>query len=234
MIELGSTDFYIDVPSLPRRQFEEYSTKLFDVWEAYVEKFLKIPDYSLSLEVEEGSIKGGAKVAATLYALYMGVGQYGSFMSGVQTIQGQISSAGNFLVDHAIAPFSDKNLKPKVKKGSGSLGELQRLFLKVQNGKLTTEQAMLQVKIIFGEESESEPDFMSDMKKTFENLPLLAQQLNLPLGVLEQDAFIHASHKVHLPRSPRPKPEPPLSQQFRVEVWRDSKKEKRKVRVIQL
>ncbi|MEO3723415.1 hypothetical protein ABHN98_02650 [Pseudomonas syringae] len=234
MIDLGSTDFYIDVPSLPRHQFEEYSTKLFDEWEAYVEEVLKIPDYSLSLEVEEGSIKGGAKVAATLYALYMGVGQYGSFMSGVQTIQGQLSSAGDFLVAHATAPFSAKDVKPKIKKNSGTLGKLQRLFLKVQNGKLTAEQAMLEVEVMFGEEGESELDFMKDMKKSFENMPLLAQQLDLPFSVFEQDVFLKTSQKMSLPRPTRPKPEPPLGQQFRVEVWRDSKKEKRKVRVIEL
>jgi len=234
MIDLGSTDFYIDVPSLPRHQFEKYSTKLFDEWEAHVEKYLKIPDYSLSLEVEEGSIKGGAKVAATLYALYIGVGQYGSFMSGVQTIQGQLSSAGDFLVAQAVAPFSAKNVKPKVKKSSGSLGGLQRLFLKVQNGKLTAEQAMLEVEVMFGEDSESEPGFMNDMKKSFENMPLLAQQLDLPFSAFEQDVLLKTSRKMSLPRPSRPRPEPPLGQQFRVEVWRDSKKEKRKVRVIQL
>lgn len=234
MIDLGSTDFYIDVPSLPRHKFEVYSTKLFDEWEAYVEQVLKIPDYSLSLEVEEGSIKGGAKVAAALYALYLGVGQYGSFMSGVQTIQGQLSSAGDFLVAHAVAPFSAKNVKPKVKKSTGSLGGLQRLFLKVQNGKLTAEQAMLEAEAMFGEESDSEPGFMNEMKRSLENMPLLAQQLDLPLSAFEQDVLLKTSRKMSIPRPSRPKPEPPLGQQFRVEVWRDSKKEKRKVRVIQL
>ena len=116
MIDLGATDFYIDVPSLPRHEFEKYSTKLFDEWESYVEQVLKIPDYALALQVEEGSIKGGAKIAATLYALYMGVGQYGSFISGVQTIQGQISSIGDFLAIHATTPFSSGEVKPVIKK----------------------------------------------------------------------------------------------------------------------
>lgn len=96
MIYLGGTDFYIDVPSLPRHEFEQYSTKLFDKWEEYVENSLRIPDYSLALEVQEGSIKGGAKIAATLGALYFGIGQYGSFISGLQTIQGQIGAVGSF------------------------------------------------------------------------------------------------------------------------------------------
>ncbi|MBW9242716.1 hypothetical protein [Pseudomonas paracarnis] len=234
MIDLGATDFYIDVPSLPRHEFEKYSTKLFDEWEAYVEQVLKIPDYALALEVEEGSIKGGAKIAAALYALYMGISQYGSFISGVKTIQGQISSIGDFLATHATTPFSSNEVKPRIKKNSGSLGELQRLFFKVQQGKITAEQAMLEAEALFGDEAKSEPDFMDEMKKSFENTPLLAKQLNLPLNTFEQDVFLQISNKKRLPHSPRPKPEPPIGQQFRVEVWRDSKKEKRKVRVIQL
>jgi len=91
MIDLGGTDLYIDVPSLPRQEFERYSTNLFDEWESYIGKVLKIPDYALVLEIEEGSIKVNAKIAAYLYAIYIGIGQYGSFMSGTQTIQGQIS-----------------------------------------------------------------------------------------------------------------------------------------------
>ncbi|MNR37188.1 hypothetical protein D3C85_1551850 [compost metagenome] len=87
---------------------------------------------------------------------------------------------------------------------------------------------------MFGDEAKSEPDFMNEMKKSFENTPLLAKQLKLPLNTFEQDVFLQISNKKRLPRSPRPKPEPPIGQQFRVEVWRDSKKEKRKVRVIQL
>lgn len=234
MIDLGATDFYIDVPSLPRHELERYSTKLFDEWEAYVEQVLKIPDYALALEVEEGSIKGGAKIAAALYALYMGIGQYGSFISGIQTIHGQISSIGDYLAIHATTPFSSNGVKPIIKKHSGSLGHLQRLFFKVQQGKITAEQAMLEAEIMFGEDAESEPNFMSEMKNSFENMPLLAKQLNLPLNTFEQDIFLQVSDKKRQPRSPRPKPEPPIGQQFRVEIWRDSKKDKREVRVIQL
>jgi hypothetical protein len=234
MIDLGATDFYIDVPSLSRHEFEKYSTELFDEWEAYVERVLKIPDYALALEVEEGSIKGGAKIAAALYALYMGIGQYGSFVSGIQTIQGQVSSVGDFLVNHAIKPFSSSNVKPKVKKYRGSLGELQSLFYKVQQGKITPEQAMLRAEAILGNEAMSAPQFMGEMKESFENTPLLATQLNLPLYTFETEGLIHTISTKRQPSKPRPIPEAPIGQQFRVEVWRDSKKDKRNVRVIEL
>lgn len=234
MIDLGATDFYIDVPSLPRHEFEQYSTKLFDEWEAYVEQVLKIPDYALALEVEEGSIKGGAKIAAALYALYMGIGQYGSFVSGLQTIQGQISSVGDFLAAHATNQFLSSNVKPKVKKHTGSLGELQRLFYKVQQGKITPEQAMLKAEIMFGEEAKSAPEFMDEMRSSLENTPLLATQLKLPLYTFENEALIQTISNKRQPATPRPKPEQPFGQQFRVEVWRDSKKDKRNVRIIEL
>jgi len=76
------------VPSLPPQDFESYSTNLFDEWEKSVERTLILPDYSISLEVEEGSIKGGGKIAVALSAPYFGIGNYGSFISGLETIRG--------------------------------------------------------------------------------------------------------------------------------------------------
>lgn len=232
MIDLGGTDLYIDVPSLPRHEFERYSTNLFDEWESYIGKVLKIPDYALVLEIEEGSIKVNAKIAAYLYALYIGIGQYGSFMSGTQTIQGQISSASDYLATHAVAPFPNSKAKPKIKKYSGSLGQLQRIFVKVQQGKITTEQAMIEAEILFGEDVGSEPSFMSELKTSFDNTPTFAKQLKLPLNEIENDVFQQVVNKK--PRTPLPKPDQPIGQQFRVMVWRESKDKKRKVRVIAL
>lgn len=53
MIDLGSTEFLIRVKSLPEKDFELYSSRLFDEWEASVERALSIPDYYISLVIEE-------------------------------------------------------------------------------------------------------------------------------------------------------------------------------------
>lgn len=232
MIDLGGTDLYIDVPNLPRHEFERYSTNLFDEWESYIGQVLKIPDYALVLEIEEGSIKVNAKIAAYLYALYIGIGQYGSFMSGAQTIQGQISSASDYLATHAAAPFPSSKSKPQIKKHSGSLGQLNRLFVKVQQGKITAEQAMIEAETLFGEDAGSEPNIMSELKASFENTPTLAKQLKLPLSELENEVFQRVVNKK--PRTPSPKPELPIGQQLRVMIWRESKNKNRKIRVIEL
>ena len=73
MFDLGTTEFYIAVPSMPKREFERYSTRLFDEWDEYVDRTLTLPDYSLVLEVEEGSVNGVGKIAIYLGALYMGI-----------------------------------------------------------------------------------------------------------------------------------------------------------------
>lgn len=234
MIDIGTTDFYIGVPSMPRHEFEEYSTRLFDEWEAYVEKTLMLPDYYLALEVEEGSVKGGGKIAVLLGALYFGIGNYGSFVSGLQTIRGQISSVGDFLAEQAAAPFESGGFKPKVRKHGDSLSHLQRLFVKVQRGEMTVEYAMHESEALFGDEATTVPEFMQKLHESFEQAPRFPQQLPLPLDTHEYEALLSSNDKGLRPRPSRPKPSLPSPQQFRVEVWRESKKGERRVRVFKL
>ena len=131
MIDLGSTDFYIRVPSMPRNEFEAYSSGLFDIWDTHVGRELSLEDYSLSLEVEEGSIKVKGKILAGLAALYFGIGAYGSFIQGIQIIRGQVVSVGEYLAEKAHNTLGPNQPAPTVKKRSGALGQLQRLFVKV-------------------------------------------------------------------------------------------------------
>lgn len=98
MIGIGSTDIYIDTPKLSRKDLEEYSRSLFDQWEVYVDGNLELDDYSLSLSVEDGSVKAYGKIAVfSLSALYIGIGQYGSFISGLQTIKRQVNDVSEYV-----------------------------------------------------------------------------------------------------------------------------------------
>jgi len=233
MINLGETNFFIDVPSLPRFEFEDYSTRLFDEWVAYVDEVLNLPDYSLALEIEEGSVKGAGKIGIFLGALYLGIGNYGDFISGLQTIHGQVSSVGDYLAEQATKPFDSQGHEIKVKKRSGALGQLQRLFNKVQRREITAEEAMHEAELLLGEEAGSNPDFMRDLQSALKEMPKLPEQLPL-LEMTEQDLELVPSEKQRQPRSPRQIPIAPPSNQFRVEVWRDSKKGQRRVRVVEL
>ena len=83
MIDIGTTHFRIAVPSVARPDFKRYSTELFDKWERHVSEILSLPDYSIELDVEEGSVKGRGAIAVMLGALYVGIGNYGDFISGL-------------------------------------------------------------------------------------------------------------------------------------------------------
>lgn len=234
MIDLGTTDFFIGVPSMPRREFKHYSTQLFAEWEEYVDRALMLPDYSLALEVEEGSVKGGGKIAVVLGALYLGIGNYGDFFSGLQTIRGQISAVGEFLAERAAIPFQSSGCETKVRKRGGSLAHLQRLFAKVQRREMTVEQAMREAEALFGDDAASSPEFMHKLQESLEQKPLYPQQLPLLLDTTEHDAELPIGEKERRPRPIRPVPSAPPPQQLRVEVWRESKKGQRRIRVIQL
>ena len=233
MLDLGTTDFYIAVPSMPRPEFERYSTHLFDQWDAYVERTLALSDYSLALEVEEGSIKGVGRIAALVGAVYLGVGNYGSFISGLQIIRGQVNAVGDFLAEQAVTPF-DSTVKPKVSKRGGDLSRLQRLFLKVQRAELTVEQAMTEAENILGDDAENSPEFMKKLEDSLHQTPRFHQQQMLPLDVVDFEDFTQLNEKKKAPQSPLKKPDLPPPLHYRVEVWRDSKKESRRVRVVQL
>lgn len=122
MIDLGTTDFFIDVPSMPRNAFKRYSTHLFEEWESCVTRHIELPDYSLSLEVEEGSVKGAGRIMAALGAVYAGIAMYGGFIQGLQTIRSQVSTVGDYLADQAGNSFKTGGYETKVRKRSGSIG----------------------------------------------------------------------------------------------------------------
>ena len=234
MIDLGTTDFFIGVPSMPRSEFRKYSTRLFDEWEDHVSRTLELPDYSLALEVEEGSVKGAGRIAVVLGTLYLGIGNYGDFIQGIQTIRSQVSSVGDYLAERAAGPFKTSGCETKVRKRSGSLGQLQRLFAKVQRREMTTEEAMLEAEALFGDEAADAPGFMCELQKALEQTPLFHQQLPLLPDAAEQDMEFAIGEKKRKPRPSPSLPTAPPPQHLRVEVWRDSKNGQRNVRVIQL
>jgi hypothetical protein len=235
MINIGTTEFYIAVPSLPRGEFETYSTLLFDDWENHVKGVLQLPDYSLSLTVDDGSVRAVAKIAATTVGvLYLGIAQYGSFITGLQTIESQARTVGNYFGQRAGAPFESSNVQPKIRKRGESLTRLRNLFAKVQQREITVEEAMFESQAIFGPEIETTPGFMIGLKESFEQTPLFLQQIQLPLDSVESEILLPDTKKQTKPRPTKPKSPAPAPDLYRVEVWRESKKGKRNVQVISL
>lgn len=232
MLDLGSTEFHISTAGLPKTEFESYTTRLFDKWEADVAGTIRLPDYSLLLTVEEGSIKGKGKVAAALAALYFGIGEYGDFISGLQQIRSQVAEAGDVLAKRAHEQLGFRVPKPKVRKQGGALSQLQRIFAKVQRQELSVEDAMSEAEAILGEEMSLEPDFAESLRRSLVQAPLSPKQLGRTFEAMAIEPLATEQKEGRSPRSPRPVYPPPLH--LRAEVWRDSKNGNRKVRVTEL
>ncbi len=234
MIDLGSTDFYFRVSSLPREEFEAFSNRLFDVWDAHVERELNLEDYALSLEIEEGSIKGKGKVLAKAAAVYICIAEYGSFIQGVQIIYNQVTDVGKYLVDKAHGSLGSNPPKPEVRRRSGVLGKLKRLFIKVKRNEITVEEALKHAQEIIGSDADDSPEFMTQLSQAITDLPRDPEQYTLQLDGFDEEPVIPAKESDEHSRLPKPQTPIPPTNQLRIEIWRESKRGKKKVKVVEL
>lgn len=229
MIGIGSTNIYIDTPRLSREELEEYSKSLFEEWEAYVQAHLQLSDYSLALSVEDGSVKTLGKIGVGLYALYIGIGQYGSFISGVQILKQQVSDASEYLGRLSVEPFSNEIITPKIQKRGEALTRLEGIFKKVERGEITTMEAMDESKLIFGG-FEDVPAFFEGLEDALNDVPIHPHEDQLQLIFPDEEPIpIEKMPTSKRQRSPE-QPMPPVDH-YRVEVWRDSRKDQLNVRV---
>lgn len=235
MLNLGTTEFVLAVPSVPEQSLRRLSSSLFDSWESFVDSSVSVPDYSLFLQVEEGSVKGLATIGAVLGAVYLGIGNYGDFVSGVRTINEQIGATSDYLTERASHLFSCPPSHASSKKRGGSLTAIQRLFVRVQRGELSADEAMIRAEKLLGDEASAEPSFMRKLAEAFQDCPLYHQQQRFPFSEEGEEP----GTLVDLPpQSPRPlkRPEvdlaPPIH--LRVEVWRESKKKRKHTRIVKL
>lgn len=206
---------------------------MFDEWDSYVETHLDLPDYAVTLVVEEGSIKGLGKIAATAGALYIAIGNYGGFISGVQTIRDQASYVTNALFDQAKHRFGCRSTRGNSKKSGGEIYYLRNLFERVQRGQITPDQAISEVQDRWGHEAANSPKFLEDLATSLAKAPRHPEQLPM------SDEFWEPCGEIEMPeRQPKPKlprvPEAPISQHYRIEIFRPRKGGDKKVKLTKL
>lgn len=233
MIDVVTTSFYIKAPSFKKDDFEKFSTELFDAWYKHVETHLNLPDYSLTLVIEEGSIKGGGKIAAAAAALYVAIGNYGGFVSGLEVIHKQATEVTNALFDQAKQSFGCSSMRGNSKKKGGEVFYLKNLFGRVQRGELTPDQAIEEIRTRWGEEAASSPDFLKQLASSLTDAPRHPEQLSLSDESWEDCSLIEFQERAPTPRKPYT-PDTPTNQHYRIEISRSSKGGSRKVRLIKV
>lgn len=234
MLDLGSTDFSFAIPSVDASRLEVLSSALFDEWEIYVGQSLALPDYSLFLQVEEGSINGWGKIKSTAKTLFTGIAFYGGLMSGIDIISKQLDVTGSYLAEHALSTFSCAEHQSSVKKKGGVPAALRRLFIRVQSGELTPEEASIQAEAILGSEVGDAPGFLDALTNAFLNCPRHHQQVPITFDDLGDmpPVDLVGGKTPKAPKRRSPQLPPPLH--YRVEVWRESKGKQKQTKVTAL
>lgn len=234
MLDLGSTDFNLAIHSVDTSRLETLSSTLFDEWEVYVDRHLALPDYSLFLQVEEGSINGWGKIKSTAGAFVVGISAYGGLVSGIETISKQVSATGKYLAEHAQSTFACPENQTTVRRKGGVPSALQRLFARVQKGELTPAEASILAEAILGDEASEIPGFFEALANAFRSCPRHHQQVQLPLDDLVEIPPMELAGN-DLPRVPRRRsPELPPQLHYRVEVWRESKRKQKQTKLTAL
>jgi hypothetical protein len=230
MLDVVKTSFYIKAPAFDRDNFAQYSTDLFDQWDTYVEAHLDLPDYAVALAVEEGSIKGWGRIAATAGALYIAIGNYGDFISGVQTIRQQASYVTDALFDQAKRSFNCNSTRGNSKQSSGEIYYLKNLFDRVQAGRLTSDQAVAEVQSRWGADAENSHELLEDLATSLARAPRHPEQLPL-LDYFPETCETVVKPPQAPPPSPLRRPEPPIPQHYRIEIVRPRKGADKKVKL---
>lgn len=231
MLDLGSTDFNLCIASVDAARLENLSNSLFDKWDAYVDQTLVLPDYSLFLQVEEGSIIGRGQIMAGARALAIGLTAYGGIISGIDTVSGQLKSANIFLAEQAQVIFACPNSNATIKKKGGAPAALQRLFARVQRGELTPNEAYILSQSILGAEEPEVPGFFEALSNAFHDCPIFPKQEQLPFYDFFDGEPIELITGSKVPKSPKRRTPDMPSLHYRVEVWRDSKGKRKQSKI---
>lgn len=230
MLSIGATEFYMKAATMSPADFEAYTSRLFDEWEARVSQELPLEDYALILEVEEGSIRGSGKIKATAKAVFIVICGYGSLIQGLQYLRDHASAAGSHLSEFA-QRSAGSHSPPIVKKKSGAIGQLQRLFIKVQQREISVEDAVQQAGIILGDDAVESPELLDRLTESLRNVQLKPEQISLSLDVVEEDFPTEEPDTRRHSKAPKPIPVMPPSTHVRVEVWKESKRGKKRIKV---
>lgn len=238
MLLIGEANCNISISGLSEHELAGYAELLFDDIEQAAERFVRLPDYELHLDVEEGSILTKQRILVGIGTLYFGIGNYGSFIQGVREIKEQVKTVADVFLSSAPDRLSaPRELIIKKNKSSAKLGELDRLFESVANGEMTPRTATDQALKVLEDDEKPPENLRRDIEKSIakikkhpEQVPFAGEGYETPSGLIVQTQRVPPKKAL----LPPPAIAIPTTNKLRIEVWRESKSGKKNVRIVPL
>lgn len=238
MLLIGEALCNISIAPLSQAELAGYAELLFDEIDVAAERFVHLPDYELHLEVEEGSVKARNAILVSLASLYVGIGNYGSFVSGVREIRDQVKAIGDLFLDAAPGRLSvPKEAIVQKKRNPAVLGKLENLFQSVAKGDMSPDDAARLAMDVLADDEEPPPALSEEVAHAMANIRRNPQQLPFVSNGYDLDTSLVTANELPLTRQRKPRQKremPPVlpSNKLRVEVWREGKHGKKNIKIV--
>lgn len=188
MINVVRASFNIDTTAPPEDDLIAYARRIFNKMDAAAEELLSFDDYSLYLSVEEGSVKGLAKVAIIASTFINFIANYGSVIQGLETMERHGRALGRAIV---AAASDDKMIQnaPRVNSRveASAATRLKQLFVKVRDREIAPEDAAHRIMQALASTGDKlAPEDLRKLEAALESVQLNPEQLSLDLGAEEE------------------------------------------------
>lgn len=235
MLEIGTTSFELDITPLGEVSLKAYATGLFKQIDEQASTLLPLLDYGLELDLEEGSLRGKSLILATAASLYLGIGQYGSFVQGLREIRNGARALSLWTTEHV--PHSlgcTAEVIRTRRSGGGVVTKLARLFNEVQHHRLSPEQALERALPLFGGGTDSPLGLRDDLEAALRVVGNEPRQLDFDFGAWKDGPDSGEPEPPRRQRHSSDRPAALPAERLRVEIRRESRTGKPIMRVIHL
>lgn len=217
MIDISRAYFRFDMPAPPEPELLEYAQSIFDDLDRLAARLMPLPDYTVYVAVEEGSVKGGGKILAAAGVLYFGIGQFGSFVQGVRELRQIGEAVGEFFIEESAGkPLVRHEPLQWRRKDAGKVQKIDQLFKRVAAGEINPETGTRLTIALLDADDSLPPEAYAKIQEAFTSIQKDPEQLLLDLPGTQ------APTDHNPPPAPRPVPHVP-TRRLRIEIERESK-----------
>jgi hypothetical protein len=124
-------------PSNPE-ELDAIAEYAYEIAETTASEYLEVRPVGVILRVEEGSVETIVTIGSYAAALLSAISNYGGFWDGISRIKEHAQAVGRFVCNRILKRIKAQGVS---RVSTGQLGELHRLFRKVEAGELTADEA---------------------------------------------------------------------------------------------
>jgi hypothetical protein len=232
VLDISQTYFFIEIGPLSEPDLVSFAERVFDQFDRAAARYLprNFENYELRLLVEEGSVEGRSNLLVAASALHLAITGTGELISSLKEIgwlSGEVSSR---VAEAAVKESGASASRIRVRRGKGVVGKLHKLFHDVEEKRLHPDEATMKVIELLESEGDVSDQMLGEIRGEFHDAFQYAAdhpgQLDLDLALDPGGVELPPS----TPAPPRRRPETPAIPHTTVEIVKEGREGKPRVR----